>query len=330
MARKLLPIGHEEELSLVDHLDELRNRIILSLAVLIAVFAVCFWQNERLLEIINKPLVEVTQNDSSGSQGRLQQAAAAQTEVRRALEATSRALSGLGAPGSIASPKQRAELNEAATQLNEAAKALPATIPERQPVTLTVGEPFFTTLTVSIYFALLISMPFLLYQAYAFILPAFTKSERKVAVPLMALVPVLFTCGVIFGYFVVLPPAVQFLQTFNDDSFDILLQARDYYRFAVLALLAMGVLFQIPVGVLAATRVGLTTTKKLRRNRRYAILIIAVLAMLLPGTDPITMLIAMVPLIVLFELSILLAMLFERRARHKDAASGELAEDERD
>jgi sec-independent protein translocase protein TatC len=179
-------------------------------------------------------------------------------------------------------------------------------------VTLRVGEPFSTTLVVSLYFALLISLPLILYQLYAFILPAFSPHERRIALPLMAMVPFLFVAGVVFGYFVVLPPAVRFLQNFNSDSFNVLVQASDFYKFEVLALLGIGLLFQMPVGILAATRLGLVTPRQLRRNRRYAFLVIAVVAMLLPGTDPVTMLIAMAPLLVLYELSILLASVVGR------------------
>ncbi|MGH2968862.1 MAG: twin-arginine translocase subunit TatC, partial [Solirubrobacteraceae bacterium] len=115
-------------------------------------------------------------------------------------------------------------------------------------------------------------------------------------------------------YYMVLPPAINFLQNFNDDSYDILLQARDFYSFELLVLMAMGVLFQIPVGILAATRLGVVTPRQLRKGRRYALVVIAILAMLLPGQDPVTMLIMMIPLIVLYEASILLASLLDRRA----------------
>ena len=117
-----------------------------------------------------------------------------------------------------------------------------------------MAEPFTTTLTIAAYAAILVAMPVILYELYAFILPAFSPKERRVALPLMLMVPVLFICGVAFGYFVVLERAVQFLQNFNDDSFDILLQAKEYFKFAVFFLAGIGVLFQIPVGVLAVTR----------------------------------------------------------------------------
>jgi len=136
----------------------------------------------------------------------------------------------------------------------------------------------------------------------------------------MTMIPFLFVAGVIFAYFLVLPPAIQFLQGYNNGSFDILVQAKDYYKFELLTMISLGVLFQLPVGILAVTKLGLVTPRQLRKNRRYAIVIIAVIAMLLPGTDPITMLISMVPLLVLFEGSILLASWVHKRDMKRKAA----------
>ena len=101
-------------------------------------------------------------------------------------------------------------------------------------MTLGVGEPLTATLIVAGYAALLLTLPLLLYQAYAFVLPAFSPTERQVAVPLMVMVPFLFYAGVVFAYFLVLPAAVDFLQNFNDDNYDVLLQARDYNKFAIM------------------------------------------------------------------------------------------------
>ena len=153
-------------------------------------------------------------------------------------------------------------------------------------MTLGVGEPFVATVRVAAYAALLLALPLLLFQAYAFVLPAFSREERSVALPLMTMVPFLFIGGVVFAYFLVLPNAIDFLQNFNDDNFDILLQAKDYYRFAILVLIMMGICFQVPVGILALTRLGIVSVSQLRRSRRYTILGIAVVAMLLPGPGP--------------------------------------------
>ena len=164
----------------------------------------------------------------------------------------------------------------------------------------------------SAYAALLISLPVILYQLYAFILPAFSPSEKRVALPLLLLVPVLFIAGVVFCYFVVLTPALDFLLNFNADEFNTQVRARDYYSFVTLLMMAMGLGFQIPIGVVAACKLGLTSPEKLRRGRRYAIVVIAVLASLLPTLDPVTLLLEMIPLIALYELSIWLASVLGR------------------
>jgi sec-independent protein translocase protein TatC len=117
---------------------------------------------------------------------------------------------------------------------------------------------------------------------------------------------------VVFGYFLALPRAVQFLQNYNDGAFDILVQAKDYYRFCTLLLAAMGVLFQIPVGVLAIVRLRILTVKQLRAYRGYALILFAVVAAVVtPTPDPFTMLIAMAPLVVLYEVSLILARIFQ-------------------
>jgi sec-independent protein translocase protein TatC len=304
------PIGHEDRLSLVDHLDELRSRLIVCLLAVTVMFGLCFWQNDRLLNIVNHPLESQTQKHIAKGQGPLGEISEAQKAVR-ALALADRSLAAeLAKPGSGLSDSTRAAMAARVAQIDATIRALPDHIEGNKPVTLGIGEPFMMTLMVAGMFSLILAMPFILYQAYAFILPAFTPKERRTAVPLLLLIPVLFVCGVLFGYFLVLPAAVRFLQNFNTDEFNVLVQARDYYKFVALTLLALGLVFQVPVGVLALTRLGVVTVAQLRKNRRYALVAIAVVAMILPGTDPVTMLIDMVPLIILYELSILLAAIF--------------------
>ena len=132
------------------------------------------------------------------------------------------------------------------------------------------------------------------------------------ALPLLLMVPFLFIAGSAFCFFVMLKPALQFLLTFNASEFNTQLQARDYYSFVAMTMIAMGLLFQLPIAVLAITRLGIVTPQQLRKNRRYAILILAVVAALLPTIDPVTMLLEMVPLLLLYELSIWLAVWFGR------------------
>jgi sec-independent protein translocase protein TatC len=189
----------------------------------------------------------------------------------------------------------------------------------RRPVTLGVGEPFTATFKVAAAAALLIVMPLLLFEAYAFVLPAFSPREREVALPVMLAVPFLFVAGVAFAYFLALPKAITFLQNYNSDQFDILIQARDLYRFTILTCIGLGALFQVPIGILGLVRMDIITVRQLRKNRRYAILVIAVIAMLLPGTDPISLLLSMLPLLVLYEGSIVVAAVLDRRSRRRAA-----------
>ena len=248
MAR-VRPVGYEDRLTLVDHLTELRTRIIISIIALVAASIVAGWQNDFVLDLVNEPLEDLDQE-----------------------------LLGAGA----------------------------------KPISFGVTEQFTTTLMVSAYAGLLLSLPVILYQLYAFVLPAFSPTERKVAFPLLLMVPVLFICGVLFCYFVVLEPATEFLLGFNEEDYTTAVRARDYYSFVALTTIAMGLLFQVPVVILALTRLGITTPEKLRKNRRFAILGIAVVAALLPTIDPLTMILEMIPLLILYELSILLASVIGR------------------
>jgi sec-independent protein translocase protein TatC len=322
MATALRPIAHEDRLSLVEHLDELRTRIIICLVGFVIAFGFCFWQNDAILEILDRPLEKSA--FTKGSEDPLERAAAFQ-QAEKKLFLQWEVLAREMARSEELSPALQAQW----AQMSELSRATADAAPEatgRRPVTLGVGEPFTVTFRVVGYASLLLCLPLLLYQAYAFILPAFSPREREVAMPLMALVPFLFAGGVVFAYYFVLPNAISFLQNFNDDNYDILLQARDYYKFSIMVLMVMGVLFQVPIGILAVTRVGIVTPAQLRKHRRYAILVIAILAMLLPGQDPVTMLMMMAPLIVLFEGSILLAAGLDRRAaRAADREEAELA-----
>jgi hypothetical protein len=138
--------------------------------------------------------------------------------------------------------------------------------------------------------------------------------------PLLAAIPFLFVIGVAFGYFVVLPAALRFFQNFNSGEFNVLVQANPYYKFVATILLAMGLVFQVPVAILAATRVGIVTPKQLRHNRRYAILACAAVAAFLPG-DAVTLILETVPLYILYEVSILLASFVARRDAKRERAA---------
>jgi sec-independent protein translocase protein TatC len=324
MTSTLRPIRHEDRLSLVEHLDELRTRLIICVVTFAVCFGVCLWQDDFVLKVINQPLENTAFGDKENSDDPFERTAAYQATVRKNSLAAAKAFDALAADAETAAARQSYE--QLAAGQREVARSVPPQ-EARRPVTLGVGEPFVATVRVAGYAALLLALPLILFQTYAFVLPAFSREERAVALPLMVMVPFLFLGGVVFAYYMVLPNAVNFLQNFNDDQYDILLQARDYYKFAITVLIAMGIAFQVPIGILAITRVGIVSVGQLRRSRRYAILVIAVLAMLMPGQDPVTMLSLMVPLYVLFEGSILLASLLDRRAARKEAAEQESSEE---
>jgi sec-independent protein translocase protein TatC len=326
MATAIRLLGHEDRLSLVDHLDELRTRLIVTAITLIVAFGACLWQNGPLLRVVNHPLDQQTASAIKKGRGPLGQTAVTQ-QALLAVAAEQRAISSaLSGPGSGLPPATRAALIQADSHVAALVAKIPKTPTGNKPVTLGIGEPFTATVTIAFYFAVLFALPMILFQIYAFVLPAFSPSERKVALPVMLMVPFLFIAGVVFGYFVVLPAAVRFLQNFNSDSYNVLVQAKDYYKFVAVTLALLGLIFQIPVGIIAITRAGILTPAQLRKNRRYAIVAAAAVAAIAPG-DIVTMLLEMVPIIVLFELSIVLAAFMERRAAAAEARASTAVDD---
>ena len=307
MATAIRPVGYDDRLSVVEHLDELRTRLIVSIAAFVLAFTVCLVFNHQLLRVVNHPLKVTTEKRTEEGKGILGQLYLSNKTARDVQASNERIFKAIE-PN--LKPAQRTLIErELAGQRRDVAQLKGPS--GSQPVTLGPGEPFSATFTVAFYFALLISLPLVLYQLYAFIIPAFSPRERKVALPLMLMIPFLFIGGVLFGYFLVLPAAVRFLQNFNSDQFNILLQAKDYYKFAVLTLVASGIVFQVPVAVLLLTRLGIVTPQFLTRNWRYAIVLLTIIAVLLPGTDPVSTMIECIPLYLLYGLSIVLSRFFK-------------------
>src|SRR2546421_3780315 len=189
MASALRPIRHEDRLSLVDHLDELRTRLMVCAAVLAVAFGFCLWQNHRLLRVINKPLQTQTKKQVAKGQGTVGQAVLAQQGVVKVAGDTQAALEVLGRPGSGLSGQARAQLAPLLHSLRADVARIPRNTPGDNPVTLGVGEPFTTTLTVALYFAVLLAAPLILYQLYGFVLPALKPRERRGAPPLITAGP---------------------------------------------------------------------------------------------------------------------------------------------
>jgi sec-independent protein translocase protein TatC len=314
MALPLRPVSHEARLPLLEHVGELRARLGIVLAAVVVAFGFAFWQNHALLNVVNRPLARASAGALSHSHGPLAQAARVQQRLSVALDRQRLAFELLARSSTPLDAAERHALSSAAQADGAVVAVSPTGVHGRQPVTLGLGEPFTQTLTVAGYFAVLLALPVILWQLYAFVIPAFSPVERRVALPLMALAPLLFMAGTAFGYFVVLPGAVGFLQNFNASSFDALVQARTYYRFILLTLLATGLFFQIPVAVIGLTRTRIVSTRQLRKHRRHAIVALVGLALLLPGTDVVTTFLELIPMLLLYELSVFVAGLFERRS----------------
>jgi sec-independent protein translocase protein TatC len=235
-------LRHGEEATLVEHLDELRARVITSLGALVAAFVVTYWQRDWLLEKLREPLP-----------------------------------------------------------------------PGFELVTLSPGEPFMTSFTVAFYAAAAIALPILIWQLWAFLAPALEESSQATVARLVGAATVLLLCGMAFGYFVALPNILDFLLNFDSEQYDTQIRAREYFGFTALLLLGFGVMFELPVFILGLVRLGILSSATLRRNRRigYGLCLIAVV--LLPGVDFVSMGLQALPVVVLFELSIWLSVLMERR-----------------
>jgi len=244
MFRRWLPrrLSHGEEATLVEHLDELRSRLIICLFAIVPAFILTFAFHEQIMEWLTGPL-----------------------------------------PG------------------------------DRKLVTLGVTEPFTTSVKVSMIAALAITLPVILWQVWAFLAPAVSPHFERIVLVFVVLATGLFVAGVAFMYVVVLPRALDFLTSYDDDFYDIQIRASYYYTFAAMTLLAGGLAFLMPIFVLALVRLRILSSRSLRSNRRIAYVVLLVFAILLPTVDPVSLAFEVVPLIVLFELAIWLSVFMERR-----------------
>ena len=245
MSRLPRRLRHGEEATLVEHLGELRARLIISLAALAVGFAVAYVFHGHLLDWLNEPLPD-----------RLQ-----------------------------------------------------------KPVTFSPIEPFATSVLVSLWAGLLLALPVILWQVWSFLAPAFEEHRQRSMAVMVTSATALAIGGVAFGYFVILPPAIHFLTNYDSQHYTILIRARDYYKFATFVLLGVGLAFEVPVFVLALVRLRILTAAQLRSTWRIGIFVMTVIGVILPGVDPITTLLSVIPLVLLYALSIGLATILEPRWR---------------
>ena len=235
-------LGHGEEATLVEHLGELRARLVVCLATIGVAFGVAYAFHDRL--------------------------------VRRLLE------------------------------------PLPDDV---NVITLGVTEPFFTSLKVSFYAGLAIALPVVLYQVWAFLAPAVDEHTQRVLSTFSIVASGLFATGLAFGYFVLLPKALSFLVEYDSNLYDTQIRASYYFSFVSLALFGMGLVFELPIFILALVRLQVVTAAQLRRNWRLGFLLVVVAAVLLPTVDPVSLAFEAVPMLLLYFVSIWLATIMERR-----------------
>jgi sec-independent protein translocase protein TatC len=235
-------LQHGEEATLVEHLDELRSRLIISLFVLVPAFLLAFAFHEEIMEWLTAPLPD-----------------------------------------------------------------------DKRLVTLGVTEPFTTSVKVSLIAAIALSIPILLWQVWSFLAPAVEPHFQRTVLVLVGFATVLFAGGVAFMYVIVLPRALDFLTSYDEEFYDIQIRASYYYNFAAVTLLAGGLAFLLPIFVLGLVRLRVVTSDSLRRNRRIAFVVLLVFAILLPTVDPVSLAFEVVPLVLLFELSIWMSVFMERR-----------------
>jgi sec-independent protein translocase protein TatC len=238
-------LRHGEEATLVEHLGELRTRLIISLAALAVGFGIAYAFHGRILDWLNRPL-----------------------------------------PPNL-----------------------------DKPVTFSPIEPFATSIMVSLWAGLLLALPIVLWQLWAFLAPAFEeRRQRSVLVP-VAFATILGVGGVLFGYFVILDPAIHFLTNYDSSHYNIQIRARDYYRFVSFVLLGVAVAFEVPVFVLALVRLRILSAAQLRHTWRLGVFVMTVVGVILPGVDPVSTLLSVIPLVLLYVLSIGLAAFLEPRWR---------------
>src|SRR5262245_23719969 len=244
MARRIVPrrLSHDEEATLVEHLTELRHRLIVCLVAIVPAFALAYAFHEQLIE----RMIDLA--------------------------------------------------------------------PEGTPiVTLGVTEPFTTALKVSFYAAVALVLPLLLWQVWAFLAPAVAEETQRVICVFVVLATFLFVAGVLFCYVIVLPKALNFLVDYDSNLYTEQIRASYFLSFVSLTLLAFGIAFQMPIFILGLVRLGVLTSERLRRNRRIGYVLMLAFAILLPTVDPVSLALEVAPLLALFELSIWISVLTERR-----------------
>jgi sec-independent protein translocase protein TatC len=199
---------------------------------------------------------------------------------------------------------------------------LKAVLPEGDTLIFTaLPEMFFTYLKVAFISAILLVAPYIFYQLWLFIAPGLYKTEKKYVIPFVVISTILFVGGALFGYFVVFPFGFKFFISFNSEYVKALPSVKQYFGFAVKLLFAFGIVFELPVVIFFLTKMGMVTPALLRKNRKYAILMTFVIAAILTPPDVITQAMMAGPLIILYEIGIVVSMAAWKKKQAKKEES---------
>lgn len=199
-------------------------------------------------------------------------------------------------------------------------KALP---PGSQVIYIGLTEAFFTYFMVAIYTGLLIASPFIIYQIWAFVAPGLYEREKRHVLPFVFYSTFFFLAGAAFAYFVVFPLAFKFLLSFGGETMKPFPSAKEYLSFTVKMLLTFGLVFEFPVVAVLLSRLGIVTVAFLRSYRRYAILLFFIVAAFITPPDVVSQIMVAIPLIFLYELSILMVWLLGGKRKVAEATSEE-------
>jgi len=196
---------------------------------------------------------------------------------------------------------------------------LKAVMPEGERLIFTaLPEMFFTYLKVSLIAGILIATPLIFYQLWMFIAPGLYQKEKKYLIPFVASSTILFVGGSLFGYFIVFPLGFKFFISFSNEYVKALPSVKQYFSFSIKLLFAFGVVFELPVVIFFLSKMGVVTPDFLRRKRKYAILLTFAIAAILTPPDVITQIMMAGPMILLYEIGILVARIAQKKREKED------------
>lgn len=337
-------------MSFLEHLDELRKRLVNSVIIILVAFIFCWFVSDKIYDFLSVPVRralseaqrrEVPIQGLTGSERILPLNELKEGEtVRYVFDRPTKIGVSVLSPGTsvlaIAAKdgegKNGLFTNEAITTSNAIipkgvrlpvdfdAKGLNEPTADESLIVTTLGASFTLYVTVSLYAAIALSVPLLLWQIWGFISPALYRHERKYVTPFIILSSLSFITGAAFAYYVLFPPAARYLLGLGE-NFRLLLSANDYFDFIILIMLAMGVIFQMPAVTYVLARIGIVTADFLVRSWKIALIVILITAAFVSPTGDIpNLMLFALPMIVLYIFSIFIAWLFGKKRRIGDAA----------